>query len=89
VLSLLVYPDFFAMNTYMSENALMPAWSQYAYSTNRLYANMASQLTVDYYAFQTSLSASLSDDEWSRYVFARSILLFGVLQSTWGSIKAS
>ena len=73
----------------MSENALMPAWSQYAYASNRLYANLASQLAVDYYTFQTSLSVELSDAEWSKYVFDQCCLLTTCALKTAAVIKSA
>lgn len=68
ILSFFVYPDYFDMTTYMSENALSPNWSVFAYSSNREYTNLASRFTADYHAFQLSLSPSLSNSEWSKYV---------------------
>ena len=65
--SFLVYPDYFAMNTYMSENALSPTWTLFAYSSNKLYVDIARQYTADYWKFQTSLAQNLSDEDWSRY----------------------
>ena len=68
ILSFLTYPDYFDMNTYMSENALMPNWSMYAYSATEEYTTIASKFTAEYYAFQLSLSPNLSNHEWSKYV---------------------
>jgi hypothetical protein len=50
----------------MSENALSPTWSLFAYSSNRLYTNLAYQFSAEYHKFQTSLSATLSDEAWSK-----------------------